>query len=297
MSTRRDFLLATGAFALGPGLATRMTQAFDPAAPPAPRPSADAAVGTAALQGVGVQLYMLRNQMRQDPERTLARIAELGFTEIEWWGEWGRTPAQLRAALQANGLRAPSAHYGLDALQPDRIGRTLETAAAMGHGTLIVASTNAAENGTLDAWKRTAGIISDAGRAGRSAGIRTSYHNHDYEFQPLAGSDRVEIFLAETDAAVVDFELDCYWAFKAGKDPVALLRRHASRITMLHLKDSAGGPAHEQRDVGAGVMDWRAILTAARAGRVTNVYVEHDNPADAWATAAAGRAHLRTLGL
>jgi len=297
MSTRRDFLLATGAFALGPGLATRMTQAFDPAAPPAPRPSVDAAAGTAALQGVGVQLYMLRNQMRQDPERTLARIAELGFTEIEWWGEWGRTPAQLRAALQANGLRAPSAHYGLDALQPDRIGRTLETAAAMGHGTLIVASTNAAENGTLDAWKRTAGIISDAGRAGRSAGIRTSYHNHDYEFQPLAGSDRVEIFLAETDAAVVDFELDCYWAFKAGKDPVALLRRHASRITMLHLKDSAGGPAHEQRDVGAGVMDWRAILTAARAGRVTNVYVEHDNPADAWATAAAGRAHLRTLGL
>lgn len=297
MSTRRDFLLATGAFALGPGLATRMTQAFDPAAPPAPRPSADAAVGTAALQGVGVQLYMLRNQMRQDPERTLARIAELGFTEIEWWGEWGRTPAQLRAALQANGLRAPSAHYGLDALQPDRIGRTLETAAAMGHGTLIVASTNAAENGTLDAWKRTAGIISEAGRAGRSAGIRTSYHNHDYEFQPLAGSDRVEIFLAETDAAVVDFELDCYWAFKAGKDPVALLRRHANRITMLHLKDSAGGPAHEQRDVGAGVMDWRAILTAARAGRVTNVYVEHDNPADAWATAAAGRAHLRTLGL
>ena len=297
MSTRRDFLLATGAFALGPGLATRMTQAFDPAAPPAPRLSADAAVGTAALQGVGVQLYMLRNQMRQDPERTLARIAELGFTEIEWWGEWGRTPAQLRAALQANGLRAPSAHYGLDALQPYRIGRTLETAAAMGHGTLIVASTNAAENGTLDAWKRTAGIISDAGRAGRSAGIRTSYHNHDYEFQPLAGSDRVEIFLAETDAAVVDFELDCYWAFKAGKDPVALLRRHASRITMLHLKDSAGGPAHEQRDVGAGVMDWRAILTAARAGRVTNVYVEHDNPADAWATAAAGRAHLRTLGL
>lgn len=297
MSTRRDFLLATGAFALGPGLATRMTQAFDPAAPPAPRRSADAVAGAAALQGVGVQLYMLRNQMRQDPERTLARIAELGFTEIEWWGEWGRTPAQLRAALQANGLRAPSAHYGLDALQPDRIGRTLETAAAMGHGTLIVASTNAAENGTLDAWKRTAGIISDAGRAGRSAGIRTSYHNHDYEFQPLAGSDRVEIFLAETDAAVVDFELDCYWAFKAGKDPVALLRRHASRITMLHLKDSAGGPAHEQRDVGAGVMDWRAILAAARAGRVTNVYVEHDNPADAWATAAAGRAHLRTLGL
>lgn len=291
MPSRRDFLLASGALALGPTFASRMTDAL------VPMPSDAAPVPAAPLQGVGVQLYMLRNQMRQDPERTLARIAELGFTEIEWWGEWGRTPAQLRAALQANGLRAPSAHYGLDALQPDRIGRTLETAAAMGHGTLIVASTSAAENGTLDAWKRTAGIITEAGRAGRSAGIRTSYHNHDYEFQPLAGSDRVEIFLAETDPAVVDFELDCYWAFKAGKDPVALLRRHANRITMLHLKDSAGGPAHEQRDVGAGVMDWRAVLAAARAGRVTNVYVEHDNPADAWATAAAGRAHLRTLGL
>ncbi len=282
MSSRRDFLMTTGALALGPALGSSLFAAH---ASPAP------------LQGVGVQLYMLRNQMRENPERTLARIAELGFTEIEWWGEWGRTPAQLRAALQANGLRAPSAHYGLDALTPERIGRTLETAVAMGHGTLIVASTTNAENGTLDAWKRTAGLISEAGRAGRSAGIRTSYHNHDYEFQPLAESDRVEIFLAETDPAVVDFELDCFWAFKAGKDPVALLRRHANRITMLHLKDSAGGPAHEQRDVGAGVMDWRAVLAAARAGRVTNVYVEHDNPADAWATAAAGRAHLRTLGL
>ena len=122
MSSRRDFLMTTGALALGPALGSSLF-----AAHPSPAP----------LQGVGVQLYMLRNQMRENPERTLARIAELGFTEIEWWGEWGRTPAQLRAALQANGLRAPSAHYGLDALTPERIGRTLETAVAMGHLSLI----------------------------------------------------------------------------------------------------------------------------------------------------------------
>lgn len=282
MTTRRDFLLAMGASALAPAALHAMTAPAGPTAAP--------------LRGVGVQLYMLRNEMRADPERTLARVAQLGFTEIEWWGQWGRTPAQLRAALDANGLRAPSAHYGLGALQPAQLPRTLEDAAVMGHTTLVVASTESSENATLAAWQRTIATISEAGRVARAAGIRTGYHNHDFEFQPFEGSNRLERFLAESDPAVVDLELDCYWAFKAGHDPIAFLRRHAARVTMLHVKDSTAGPAFEQRDVGAGVIDWRTLLATATAGRVAHAYVEHDAPADAWATAAAGRAYLRTLG-
>ena len=282
MTTRRDFLLAMGATALAPAALHAMTASPVPAAAP--------------LRGVGVQLYMLRNQMRADPERTLARVAELGFTEIEWWGEWGRTPVQLRAALDANGLRAPSAHYGLGALQPAQLPRTLETAAVMGHTTLVVASTESRENATLADWQRTIATISEAGRVARAAGMRTGYHNHDFEFQPFEGSTRLERFLTESDPAVVELELDCYWAFKAGHDPIAFLRRYRDRITMLHVKDSTAAPAFEQRDVGAGVIDWRTLLATATAGRVAHAYVEHDAPADAWATAAAGRAYLRTLG-
>jgi sugar phosphate isomerase/epimerase len=94
----------------------------------------------------------------------------------------------------------------------------------------------------------------------------------------------------------VHLELDCFWAFKAGLDPLALLRRHAPRIGRLHLKDSTNAPEFKQMDVGAGVIDWAALLPLAESVGARYGYVEHDEPADPWATVTAGRSYLRSLG-
>ncbi len=280
MTTRRDLLRTLSAVALGATL---------------PRALHAAAAPSRALDGIGVQLYTLRAAMRNDPEGTLARIASIGFDEIEWWGEFGRTPAQLRALLDQHGLRAPAAHIDPRDLQPDRLPALLERARVMGHRHLIVAWTAPAQRNPDD-FKRLAALLSEAGRTAASAGIRTGYHNHDFEYAPVGDSTLLDLLIAESDPAVVDFELDCFWAFKAGHDPLVGLRRHAARITHLHIKDSAGPPTHRQVDVGAGVMDWKAIIDLATAGRVRNVFVEHDEPADAWATVSAGLAHLKRLG-
>ena len=74
------------------------------------------------------------------------------------------------------------------------------------------------------------------------------------------------------------------------------LERHRARVSHLHLKDSAGAPEHRQVDLGVGVIDWPRVLRTATAGRVRHVFVEHDEPADAWATVQAGRTYLRRLG-
>lgn len=247
------------------------------------------------LQGVGVQLYTLRNEMRRDPEGTVARIAEIGFGEIEWWGEYGRTPQQLRALLDRHRLRAPAWHLAPELLEATRLDETLRTAEAMGHRHLIVAWLPPQQR-TADGFKRVGELLSNAGRRLATAGIRTGYHNHDFEFARIGNETVWDVLLANTDASVVDLELDCYWAFKAGHDPIAMLQRHRDRITHLHIKDSAGAPEHRQVDVGAGVIDWKRLLEVATAGRVRHVFVEHDEPADAWATVSAGRAHLKTLG-
>lgn len=247
------------------------------------------------LDGVGVQLYTLRNEMRRDPEGTLARISELGFSEIEWWGEFGRTPEQLRALLDRHRLRAPAWHLAPEQLEPARLDATLRTARVMGHKHLIVAWLPPAQR-TADGFKRIGELLSTAGRRLASEGIRTGYHNHDFEFARVGNETVWDVLLANTDASVVDLELDCYWAFKAGHDPVAMLQRYRERITHLHIKDSAGAPEHRQVDVGAGVIDWKRLLEVATAGRVKHIFVEHDEPADAWATVAAGRVHLRSIG-
>lgn len=280
MTTRRELLQALGAAAAGAVLRPRALRA---------------ATSTVALDGVGVQLYTLRSQMRENPEATLREIARLGYTEIEWWGSWGRTPAQLRAQLDELGLKTPAWHVPVEALGPDQLGRTIETAQAMGHKHLIVAWTAPAQR-TEDGFMRLGELLSAAGRRGAGAGIRTGYHNHDFEFERIGTQTRWDILVGATDPAYVDLELDCYWAFKAGHDPIQMLRTHRDRITHLHLKDSAGAPAHRQMDLGQGVIDWRTLLRTALEGRVRHAFVEHDEPADAWATVSAGRAYLKTLG-
>ncbi len=293
MTSRRDFLLALGASALIPSLSAACAPSDGDSAPVS---SADPAAPARGLQGVGVQLYMLREQMRADPAATLKRIAELGYDEIEWWGDWGMPAADLRAMLDANGLRSPAAHIDPAALAADRLPALLEQANTMGHRSLLVAWTPPEQRKTADDWKRVAATLNESGAAAASAGVRTGYHNHDFEFARFGDRTGFEILVAETDPRYVDIELDCFWAFKAGHDPLTLLRAHADRIKYLHLKDSSGAPEHAQRDIGNGVIDWKPLLEFAVSQRVTGAFVERDDPEDPWESARAGRAYLRTLG-
>lgn len=289
MANRRDVLTALGAAAVAATVPRLLRGAeAGPRAAPSPLPAR-------ALDGVGLQLYTLRNEMRRDPDGTLARIAELGYREIEWWGDWDRSPAQLRAALDGLGLRTPAAHVDPRSLEPAQLEATIARAQQMGHAHLIVAWMPPNQR-TPEQFRRIAHLLNEAGRQAARVGIRAGYHNHDFEFAAAPGGTLWDILLHETDPALVDLELDCYWAFAAGHDPVQVLRTQGERITHLHLKDSAGAPAHTQVDVGAGVINWKAVLAEGTARRVRHVFVEHDNPADAWATLAAGRRHLRTLG-
>jgi sugar phosphate isomerase/epimerase len=281
MTSRREFLVALGASALAPSIACT--------------PRAAAAAKTPPLSGVGVQLYMLRDAMRADPDRTVARIAELGYREIEWWGNWGRTPAQVRALLDLNGISSPSAHIDHLALTPERLPALLDAASTIGHRTLVVASTPSNQR-AADDWKRMGQLLSDAGNAAKSRGIRTGYHNHEYEFAKHDGRTALDILMAESDPAVVDLEVDCFWAYKAGVEPTGLIRQYRERVTMLHLKDGDGSPEKRETELGAGVIEWRALLTVALSQRVAHVFVERDEPPDAWASARAGRDYLRTLG-
>jgi sugar phosphate isomerase/epimerase len=299
MTGRRDFLrlLGAGAAAGATGLLPSRLEALAQGA--FAEPGRRGPIGPAPLIALGVQLYMLRGPMRTEPDRTLERIAALGYREVEWWGTWGLTPREIRARLDAHGLTSPAAHVDPRDLAPDRLDALLDAAATIGHRTVLVAWTPPEMRRTADDWKRTGDLLSAAGARGTARGIRAGYHNHDFEFErPAGGRGRsaLELLLDATDRATVDLELDCYWAFRAGADPVALLATHRDRITLLHLKDSSGAPEHAQRDLGEGVIDWAAVLRAAVAGRVTNVFVEHDAPRDPWETARRGREHLRRLG-
>jgi sugar phosphate isomerase/epimerase len=103
----------------------------------------------------------------------------------------------------------------------------------------------------------------------------------------------IDILMKETDPALVSYEMDIYWVVNGGAAPLALLARYPGRFKMLHVKDSMGPPDNKMADVGAGVIDFRKIFASAKG--IEHYFVEHDQPADPLASAAASYKALSTM--
>ncbi|MEX1181640.1 MAG: sugar phosphate isomerase/epimerase [Gemmatimonadota bacterium] len=274
---RRSFLATLGAVAFG----TVTGAAHRPAL-------ARAAAAT------GLQLYTVRDAMEHDMPRTLERVASAGYAEVEFAGYFGRTPREVRVMIDDRGLDSPSVHVAFGDLAGGWAD-TLEVAAEIGHGYVVVPWVPEAARTTLDDWKRIADAFNAAGAAARDAGLRFAYHNHDFELRPVDDVIPLQLLIDATDPSLVSFELDVYWVARAGHDPLAWLRRTPDRFELLHLKDSSGTPDHRMLDVGAGVIDFPGILAFAAESGVRHCFVEHDDAADAFASIRASRAYLAGL--
>ncbi|HEX5580818.1 MAG TPA: sugar phosphate isomerase/epimerase [Gemmatimonadaceae bacterium] len=246
---------------------------------------------------IGLQLYTVRREMAQDVERTLQRVAEMGYREVEFAGYFDHSPAEVRAMLARHGLRSPASHVPYERIERDWAA-ALDEAAAVGHEWVVVPWLDAKRLTTVDDWRRVAERLGAAGVAARAAGLRLGYHNHDFEFRPVEGAEGrvpLDLLLADTDPESVDFELDLYWMVRAGHDPLAWYARHPGRFRLAHVKDSAGAPEHRMVDVGRGTIDFVRILPAAARAGTTHFFVEHDDPADPLASARASIAYLARL--
>ncbi len=285
MSTRRDVVKAMAAMAaLGTLPRTALGARLANAQPVAP----------GSIERIGLQLYTVRKLMASDMPGTLAAVAAAGYKEVEFAGYFGRTPADVRRMLDDNGLRAPSTHLSLDDVQA-KFDATSMAAQDIGVGCLTVASLDMRNITTADHWKRIAGIFNDVGRRARSAGLRFGYHNQSVEFTPANGIVPMDILLAETDGEVVTFEMDIYWAVKAGQDPRAYFKRFPGRFRMVHVKDATPAPALEMTDVGSGTIDWKGIFALHETAGIEHYFVEHDNPADPMASIRKSAGYLKAL--
>jgi sugar phosphate isomerase/epimerase len=249
------------------------------------------------LDRIGVQLYSLRRELAKDFEGTLARVAAIGYAEVEFAGYDGRTPAQVAAALDRAGLKAPSAHVPFSELR-ENWARTLDAARIVGHRYLIVPAIPEGERVTVDGVKRVAELFERAGMEAKAAGLRCGFHNHDVDFAPIGGrkgSAPFDILLQETTPDHVVFELDLYWITKAGRDPLHYFARHPGRFELVHVKDSAGPPEHRMVDVGRGTIDFRSIFARRQQAGIRHFFVEHDEPADPLGFARASYGFLRRL--
>ncbi|HEX6132648.1 MAG TPA: sugar phosphate isomerase/epimerase [Longimicrobiales bacterium] len=275
--SRRSFLASLGAAAIGTMI----------------HPSCAPARGS-LLGRIGLQLYTVRSDMQRDVEATLEQVAAIGYREVEFAGYFDRSPSQVASLLQRLGLTAPSAHIGFDQMRDDWA-RTLDTASAIGHEYITIPWLAPEQRGTIADWERTAALFNERAAQARAQGFRFAYHNHDFEFAAIDGVVPFDVLLTNTDPELVEYELDIYWITRAGFDPIDYFARHPGRFRMTHLKDTAGPPDHRMVDVGSGTIDFARVIAAADAAGVRHHFVEHDEPAEPFASIRSSYEYLAAL--
>jgi len=248
--------------------------------------------GTGRRRNIGLQLYTVRDYMREEIATTLQRVADLGYTNVEFAGYFGQRPKRIREIVKAAGLRAPSGHVEFEQItqQPDL---TIATALEIGHEYVVLGWLPQTARRNLDDYRVLANRLNQFARRCADHGLRFAYHNHDFEFRPVDGVRPIDVLLAQTAPGLVDFELDLYWISKAACDSAAFLREHSGRVRMCHVKDMAidGSIA----DVGAGTLDFENLLQIAASSGVRHYFVEHDEPKDGMASAANSLRALERL--
>ena len=256
----------------------------------------------------GIQLYAVRDALEEDARRTLQRLAEIGFREVELAGLGRYSAKDIGAFLKDAGLRAPSAHLlFVDDADLDRnfdichaIGAEYVTSSNL--RSLVFSRDIAVVDRRippkdlsplspvgLHGFQKTAAKMNDFGRRAQEAGLQYCYHNHNLEFERMPdGSTGFDVLLRETNPDSVTFELDCGWVKGAGEDPVRFLRDYKARFRMLHVKDFKM-PAHfttEQRGrnrpegalLGHGFIDYRPVFSAARSAGIEHIFAEQEGP-------------------
>jgi len=238
-------------------------------------PEPRAAFGKKKLSKIGVQLYTVRRELEADFEGTLAKVASLGYREVEVAGYYGRTPAQVKAVLARNGLAAPSAHFQ-SVVSSGGVREAIEAAGVVGHRYLIYAYLPAEESRSLDDYRRLAERLNRAGEECRRAGVQFGYHNHDFEFAPMEGRIPYDLLLEGTDAGLVKMELDLYWITRGGQSPLAYFRKHPGRFPLVHVKDMDATPERHFTEVGRGTIDFKTIFAASKQAGIKHYFVEQD---------------------
>jgi len=231
--------------------------------------------GAASSIPVGLELYSVRDALKQDPDGTVRAVAKMGYQCVEFFGpyfEWSESQTrQTRKLLDDLGIRCYSTHNGYDNFNSQNLTRARDMNLTLGCKYVVMSSSP--QQTSLDGWKSVADTLNSAAEQLEGAGLKVGYHNHQPEFTPLEGKRPIEVLAKNTKPSVM-LQLDVGTCIEAGSDPVAWIKANPGRIRSIHCKDWSPDPAKGYKVLfGEGVADWKKIFAAAEGGGGLEYYL------------------------
>src|SRR5580704_4914032 len=263
------------------------------------------------IKTIGIQLYTVRDQLKLDYDGTLAKLAAIGYRELESGSDHDKaTPKETRDAFARYGLTSPSSHVDWDTITGPNWQKVIDDNKIVGRTYLVNPWVEDAVRDKPDGWKHAAEILNRAGETAKKSDIQFAYHNHWVEFIPQPDEKLpYDILLATLDPNLVKMEMDLGWATVGGQDPVKYFERYPGRSCMVHVKDVhevpdaasvrssrfAGEHMTILTDAGTGVVNWKRIFAHSEQAGIKHYFVEHDNPKNSMETARVSFEYLEKL--
>ena len=227
---------------------------------------------------VGIQLYSVRDDMKNDPSATLKNLADIGFKYVEHANYvdrkfYGYTATDFRKLLTDLGLQMRSGHTVMGRQHWDESKKdftdlwkyTAEDAATVGQQYVVSPSLDASYRKNYDDLKRYMEVFNKSGALCKKSGMRFGYHNHDFEFREKLNGERVyDIILKNTDPKLVIQQLDIGNLYNGGAKAMDVVQQYPNRFLSLHVKDeipaAGGNEKYESAILGAGIVNVKEVI-------------------------------------
>lgn len=226
-----------------------------------------------------LQLYSVREPLREDTTATLQRVKEIGYSHVELADTAGKSAEAFKADLDAAGLTVVSCHVDMAACQTDLAG-AIRDCQTLGAGWAIIPWLSGEENKTAEDWAARATEMAAFGREFSAAGIPLCYHNHHHEFVDIGGRTPFDTVFETAPEADLGIELDVGWSTYGGADTIAVMKKYAGRIPLLHIKDVKQRYDDEEpqhTELGNGATKFGPIFKVAGEIGVKWLIVEQDS--------------------
>ena len=211
----------------------------------------------------GIQLYSIREALKQDFKGVCRELVKLGCDGVEpafYFGDM--EPEELAAFFKEIGMKVCGIHAHFNQVT-DPENEIYRYCRALNSPYITFSYGGEASQKDYKIYEvQTAELLNQASLAALQNGMKVTYHNHYLELVPYPdNSCGLDHLIRNTSPENTGFELDVYWVKKGGQDPAAYIQKNAARIWQLHMKDMAEDGSITE--LGNGNVDLKKCIEAA----------------------------------
>lgn len=241
---------------------------------------------TAFSQEIALQLYSLRNEMKEDPVKYHQLISEWGISNLEGGGNYGMTDTEYQKLLADNDLKFIG--VGADYNQLTKTIQPIVDQAKKYGAKYVTCYWIPHEDGpiSLDEIKVATALFNQVGKDFQAEGLQFLYHPHGYEFSPNPEGKGTIMDYMLKNAENFAFNMDVFWVKMGGGDPLKIMKKYKGKFPMLHLKDrligtpnSNDGHADVETNVvlGTGDVDIAGLIKQAKKQNTEYLTIEDES--------------------